>query len=88
MEGTKKHSIAIIISLFALILLIFAFGATMLRCTKDTLQPKIAPIQCNCDSLNSTIQGLYIDNGRYEIIMDRLYEKDSTIYNEITTNLE
>jgi hypothetical protein len=88
MEGTKKHSIAIIISLFALVLLLFAFGSMMLRCTKDTLQPKIAPIQCNCDSLNSTIQSLYIDNGRYEIIMDRLYERDSTIYNEITTNLE
>ena len=88
MEGTKKHLIAIVMSVFAFILLMVVFAASMLRCTKDTFQPKILSAECNCDSLNSTIQGLYIDNGRYEIILNRLYEKDSTMYNEVTSNLE
>ena len=87
MEGTKKHLIAVIMSLFALVLLLFAFGSMMLRCTKESYVP--APKQqTNCDSLNNIINELYIENGRYEIIMDRLYEQDSTMYKEITTNLE
>lgn len=87
MEGTKKHLIAMVMSVFALVLLMFAFGSTMLRCTKDSYVPALQQ-QTNCDSLNNIINELYIDNGRYEIIMDRLYEKDSTLYNELTTNLE
>jgi len=87
MEGTKKHLIAVVMSLLALVLLLFAFGSMMLRCTKDSYVP--ATIQPNnCDSLNTIIHELYIENGRYSIIMDRLYERDSTLYKEITSNLE
>lgn len=40
------------------------------------------------DSLKSYNLALQIDLTRYEIIMDRLYEKDSVLYEEVTSNLE
>lgn len=86
MEGTKKHLIAMVLSVFAFILLMTVFAAMMINCSKDPFIVK--PAATNCDSLNSTINALYIENGRYEIIMNRLYERDSIMYNEITSNLE
>lgn len=86
MEETKKQAIAIVISLFALVLLAFAFGAIMQSPDKQLIVAK--PDVMDCDSLRNEYLQVYIAYTRDEIILDRLYRKDSVLYNELTTNLE
>lgn len=86
MEETKKQAIAIVISLFALVLLAFAFGAIMQRSDKQLIVAE--PDIMDCDSLRNEYLQVYIEYTRDEIILDRLYKKDSVLYNELTTNLE
>jgi hypothetical protein len=54
-------------------------------CTNDA---EIYKLREENDSLKSYNLALQIDLTRYEIIMDRLYEKDSVLYEEVTSNLE
>lgn len=86
MEETKKQAIAIVVSLFALVLLAFAFGAIMQRPDKQLIVAE--PDVMDCDSLRNEYLQVYIAYTRDEIILDRLYRKDSVLYNELTTNLE
>ena len=43
---------------------------------------------CDCDSINSLLIDAGIENYRYGIILDRLWAKDTALYNEITKDLE
>lgn len=49
-------------------------------------------VNYNCqqtiDSLNGEISTLQIDNGRYEIILDRVNELDSSVYERAMKNIE
>ncbi len=65
---------------FSLISIFIIFG-----CNKTT-----SPCNSNqeTDSLKSVILELQIDKGRYEYMLDRVLEKDSVLYKEITSNIE
>lgn len=43
---------------------------------------------CKEDSLQSALLEMQIEKGRYEIIIDRIREKDSAIVDEASSNLE
>jgi hypothetical protein len=45
-------------------------------------------IQCTLDSLNDEILGLSIEKGRYEIILNQLWEADSNFVIEHTKYIE
>lgn len=40
------------------------------------------------DSLNGEISTLQIDNGRYQIILERVNKLDSNVYNQAIKNIE
>jgi hypothetical protein len=86
MDETKKQIIAITVSVFALIAVTTVLGAMLMR--HDDPEPIVAPNIMDCDSLRQNYLDLYISNTRNEIILDRLYKKDSVLYNELTSNLE
>jgi hypothetical protein len=86
----KKEITIITLSLFLLILAMFIGAAQILiNKQKSELNKMIeSSYQSECDSVNQLLLESKIENGRYEIIMDRLYEKDSLLYNDITSNIE
>ena len=86
----KKEITIIVLSLFLLMLAMFIGAAQMLinREKSDLNNTIESSYQSECDSVNQLLIESKIDNGRYEIIMDRLYEKDSLLYNDITSNIE
>jgi hypothetical protein len=89
MESTKKQAIAIVLTVFALVLLLFTFGSMMLRCTKEPfVVSKTDDDVMDCDSLRNEYLQVYIAYTRDEIILDRLYERDTVLYNELVANLE
>ena len=66
-------------------------GATQIyidREKSESIMIMESPYQSECDSVNQLLLETKIENGRYEIIMDRLYEKDSLLYNNVTSNIE
>lgn len=86
MDETKKQIIAITVSVFALIAVTTVLGSMLMR--HDDPEPIVAPNIMDCDSLRNEYLQVYIAYTRDEIILDRLYKKDSVLYNELTTNLE
>ena len=86
----KKEITIIVLSLFLLMLAMF-IGATQIyidREKSESIMIMESPYQSECDSVNQLLLETKIENGRYEIIMDRLYEKDSLLYNNVTSNIE
>lgn len=86
----KKEITIIVLSLFLLILVMF-IGATQIYIDREKSESMMImelPYQSECDSINQLLLETKIENGRYEIIMDRLYDKDSVLYNDITSNIE
>lgn len=86
----KKEITIIVLSLFLLMLAMF-IGATQILIDREkskSIMKMESPYQSECDSVNQLLLETKIENGRYEIIMDRLYEKDSLLYNNVTSNIE
>lgn len=86
----KKEITIIVLSLFLLIFAMF-IGATQIYIDREKSESMMimeSPYQSECDSINQLLLETKIENGRYEIIMDRLYDKDSVLYNDITSNNE
>ena len=64
-------------------------GAAQLFIDNSEVEPSVkSTYNYECDSLNQLLIEYEIENGRYRIIMDRLYEEDSLLYNKITSNIE
>ena len=82
----KKSELKIIIIL-SLLAILLTCGIGFLT-KKDTSKPTIAHNQTEVDSLNNVIMELKIGNGRTEIILERIWEKDSLIVIEASKNLE
>ena len=86
----KKEITIIVLSLFLLMLAMF-IGATQIYIDREKSESMMimeSPYQSECDSVNQLLLETKIENGRYEIIMDRLYDKDSVLYNDVTSNIE
>ncbi len=86
----KKEITIIVLSLFLLILAMF-IGATQIYIDREKSESMMimeSSYQSECDSINQLLLEYRIENGRYEIIMDRLYDKDSVLYNDVTSNIE
>ena len=69
-----------------LVCVILVMVLTVAQCKKIT--PLAQPYTEPCDSLRNELFIQQLENGRYQIILDRLYEHDSTLYYEITKDLE
>jgi hypothetical protein len=81
----KRELTIVVLSIFGLILFtvigiskILSFEPTPIKKAEYTVE----------DSLRSEISYLQIENGRYQIIIDRLYELDSNLVNKASENLE
>ena len=81
----KKELIIVVLSIF-LFILFAVFGISRILNNQPT-QKDSTEISVE-DSLAGEINILKIENGRYQIIMDRLYELDSNLVNKATENLE
>jgi hypothetical protein len=77
----KKQNI-----IYWIIIMLMLVGCVWLFVSK-TNKPKY-DTQNTIDSLHSEIMGLQIDNGRYEIILNRLWEADSNFVMEHTKHIE
>ncbi len=80
-------------SLFSLAITITATTAFVLISKSAKMRPSPQSYRktehiCDCDSIKSLLIETDIEKIRYEIIMDRLWEKDTAIYNEVVGNLE
>lgn len=81
----KKELTIVVLSIFLFILFV-VFGISRILNNQPT-QKDSTEISVE-DSLAGEINILKIENGRYQIIMDRLYELDSNLVNKATENLE
>ena len=81
----KKELIIVVLSIF-LFILFAVFGISRIL-NNQPIQKDSTEISVE-DSLAGEINILKIENGRYQIIMDRLYELDSNLVNKATENLE
>jgi len=81
----KRELTILVLSIFSLIL-VSVFGISRILNNKPIQKGSIEISLV--DSLNNEILYLQIENGRYQIIMDRLYELDSNLVNKATENLE
>ena len=77
----KKQSI-----IYWTVIILMLIGCIWLFVSK-TNKPKY-DTQNTIDSLHSEIMGLQIDNGRYEIILNQLWEADSNFVMEHTKHIE
>ena len=73
----------ILITSLIIAVLLFAPFLIMSSC-----KPMVYDCQKTIDSLYSEIMTLQIDKGRYEIILDRVNEIDSNVYNQAIKNIE
>jgi hypothetical protein len=81
----KKELTIVVLSIF-LFILFAVFGISRIL-NNQPIQKDSTEISAE-DSLAGEINILKIENGRYQIIMDRLYELDSNLVNKATENLE
>ena len=81
----KKELTIVVLSIF-LFILFAVFGISRIL-NNQPIQKDSTEISVE-DSLAGEINILKIENGRYQIIMDRLYELDSNLVNKATENLE
>jgi hypothetical protein len=64
-------------------------------CTNNECETKVKNLEYRLDTMTNRVNilqsdnmSLMIDIGRYEIIMGRLLEQDSIMYEQVTSNLE
>ena len=69
----------------AAVIVVIVFGCVYLFSRQQTTPTKEQTI---IDSLQTEIIGLQIDNGRYEIILNRLWEADSIFVMQHTGEIE
>lgn len=81
----KRELTIIVLSIFALILFSVFGISKILSCKPIPIKDSEYTIE---DSLRSEISFLQIENGRYQIIIDRIYELDSNLVNKASRNLE
>jgi hypothetical protein len=79
----KKQTI-----IYWVVVMILLIGCIWLFTTKTEKSRSKPDAQYVIDSLNSEIMGLQIDNGRYEIILNQLWEADSNFVMEYTKHIE
>ena len=72
--------------IYWVVVVVLFIGCIWLFLSKD-LNPKTTEQQI-IDSLQTEMMGLQIDNGRYEIILNRLWEADSNFVMEHTKYIE
>lgn len=85
----EKRKITIItISVLSFILMSFLFAANKIEMENHTEAFSKKEAECECDSIKSRLIDAGIENYRYEIILDRLWAKDTALYNEVTKDLE
>jgi hypothetical protein len=68
--------------------LIVAIAGTFASCKQTQPQPNCDDLQRVQDSLAGEIFTLTIDNGRYEVILDRIREIDSVAVDNAMKNIE
>lgn len=91
MKIETKHKLRIgVILTMALVLF---FYSTTLETEKDVVPPTMCDmrndsLRAENDSLRGELSTLQIDNGRYEIILDRVHEIDSNVYDKAIKNIE
>jgi len=82
MKDVSKMTLSILLVLIVTIsIATFAYLSNSLQTQRETTTTMI-------DSLNGEISTLQIDNGRYEIILERVYQMDSNLYNKAIENVE
>jgi len=74
--------------LYWLVVILLLTGCVFIFTTKSDTTYTKQDTQYIIDSLNGEISTLQIDNGRYEIIMGRLWEADSNFVDSALTNIE
>ena len=79
----KKQTI-----IYWVVVMILLIGCIWLFTTKTEKSRSKPDTQYIIDSLHSEIMGLQIDNGRYEIILNQLWEADSNFVMEHTKHIE
>lgn len=91
----KRKITLITISVLSFILMSFLFAANKIEMENNTEAFSKKDAECECDSIKSLYEKnqrmlieIGIENCRYEIILKRLWEKDTAIYNEMTKDLE
>lgn len=75
---------------FLILVSIIAISCSSNECERKVgeLHSKLDSIITMNDSLSSDNMAMKIDIGRYEIILGRLMEVDSNLYEKVTGNLE
>jgi hypothetical protein len=81
-----KRLIIIYILLFVIIL--YSIRCTVTSKCNDAIKLKCEDQSRVIDSLNAELSMKEIEVGRYEIILDRIREKDSALVDEATSNIE
>lgn len=82
MKDVSKMTLSILLVLIVTIsIATFAYLSNSLQVQRKTTTTMI-------DSLNGEISTLQIDNGRYEIILNRLWEADSNFVDSALKNIE
>jgi len=81
----KRELTIVVLSIFGLILFAVIGISKILNFEPTPIKKAEYIVE---DSLRSEISYLQIENGRYQIIIDRLYELDSNLVNKASENLE
>lgn len=74
--------------LYWLVVILLLIGCVFIFTTKSDTTYTKQDTQYVIDSLNGEISSLQIDNGRYEVILNRLWEADSIFVDSALKNIE
>lgn len=83
----KKEDIVLLVAIIMSCSMVVLFTTVISNKLEYQIQ-KNDVLQSRIDSLNEAVIESQIDNGRYQIIIDRIWEKDSNIVINATKNLE
>lgn len=83
----KKEDIVLLVAIIMSCSMVVLFTTVISNKLEYQIQ-KNDVLQSRIDSLNEAVIESQIDNGRYQIIIDRIWEKDSNIVINSTKNLE
>lgn len=75
---------------FLILVSIIAISCSSNECERkvEQLRDRLNHLSYVNDSLSSDNMAMKIDIGRYEIILERLMEADSNLYEKVTGNIE
>ena len=74
--------------IYWLVVILLLIGCVFIFTTKSGHIDTRQDTQYVIDSLNGEISSLQIDNGRYEVILNRLWEADSNFVDSALKNIE